>query len=101
MKVSRKSLRNRCKNFPIAGGIYFRILPYFFIRNAIKRINGKGKPIQIYLHPWEIDPSHPRLNIPFDRRIAHYTNIKCVADKLKALLRDFEFAPVKKVLEIE
>lgn len=89
------------KNFPIAGGIYFRVLPYAFIRGAIKRINKQGNPVQIYLHPWEIDPTQPRLDIPFDRRIAHYTNIRCVVDKLKALLRDFEFGPVKKVLEIE
>jgi polysaccharide deacetylase family protein (PEP-CTERM system associated) len=88
-------------NFPIAGGIYFRALPYFLIKKAIKRINKQGKPVQIYIHPWEIDPNQPRLRLPLDRSIPHYANIRCVAAKLKNLLEDFEFAPVKKVLDIE
>lgn len=101
IEFSPSIIRVLGRNLPIAGGIYFRILPYSFIRGAIKRINRRGNPVQIYLHPWEIDPTQPRLNIPFDRKVAHYTNIRRVADKLRRLLRDFQFGPVKKVLEKE
>ena len=89
------------RNLPFAGGFYLRALPYFLIKYAIERINRRGKPVQIYIHPWELDPSHPRLDISFDRRIPHYANIRHTAGKLRALLRDFEFGSVRQVLGIE
>ncbi|MBN3038758.1 MAG: DUF3473 domain-containing protein [Candidatus Omnitrophica bacterium] len=87
-------------NFPIAGGFYFRFLPYFLIKTAIRRLNSQGQPAQIYVHPWEIDTQQPKLDIRFDRSFTHYFNISSVAGKLKALLGDFNFAPVKEVLRI-
>lgn len=89
------------RNLSISGGVFFRVLPYSFIKNSITRINKAGKPAQIYIHPWEIDPAQPRLNMPFDRKIPHYINIKHTAGKLKRLLDDFEFSSIRKVLKIE
>jgi polysaccharide deacetylase family protein (PEP-CTERM system associated) len=88
------------RNLPIAGGAYFRALPYLLIKNAIKKINRAGKPVQIYIHPWEIDPAQPRLNLPLDRRIPHYINIRHSTGKLQRLLSDFAFGPMRRVLGI-
>ena len=49
-------------NLPIAGGGYFRLLPYGWTRWGIRRVNEtEGRPVIFYLHPWEIDPDQPRL----------------------------------------
>ena len=86
------------KNLPIAGGAYFRIYPYVVTRLGFRSINKSGHPAVFYLHPWELDPEHPRIELP--RRIAatHYVNLGSTAGKLKRLLKDFAFAPMRDVL---
>jgi polysaccharide deacetylase family protein (PEP-CTERM system associated) len=88
------------QNLPVAGGAYFRIYPYLFTRLALRRINASGHPVAFYLHPWELDPDHPR--IPLPRRIAatHYFNLKAMEARLRRLLRDFRFAPMGEVLGV-
>jgi len=85
---------------PISGGAYFRIYPYQVTKQAIKAVNRSGQPVTFYLHPWELDPDHPRIDLP--RRIAatHYFNLRSTEPKLKKLLRDFELAPMGEVLGI-
>jgi polysaccharide deacetylase family protein (PEP-CTERM system associated) len=88
------------RSLPVAGGAYFRIYPYALTRTAFRSINAQGKAALFYLHPWEIDPGHPR--IPLPRRIAltHYFNLKATEGRLRRLLRDFRFAPMKEVLSV-
>jgi polysaccharide deacetylase family protein (PEP-CTERM system associated) len=86
-------------NWPVAGGFYLRLLPYPIFKWALKRINREGKPAIIYLHPWELDPDHPRPNPSFRERFTHYTNLHRTESKLSALLRDFSFGPLAALLE--
>lgn len=88
------------RNLPVAGGAYFRIYPYALTRTAFRALNREGKAAVFYLHPWEIDPQHPR--IPLPRRIAltHYFNLQATEGRLRQLLRDFRFAPMKEVLGV-
>ena len=88
------------QNLPVAGGAYFRIYPYSLTRRAFRAINDAGRPATFYLHPWEIDPDHPR--IPLPRRIAltHYFNLGATERRLRRLMRDFNFAPMKEVLNV-
>jgi hypothetical protein len=85
---------------PIAGGAYFRIYPYRFTRRGLRAVNREGRPFTFYLHPWEIDPGHPR--IPLPRRIAltHYFNLGATERRLRRLLQDFAFAPMREVLHV-
>lgn len=87
-------------NLPIAGGAYFRIYPYFFTRLGLRSINREGHPAVFYLHPWELDPGHPRIPVP--RRIAatHYFNLSATEGRLRRLLGDFRFAPMSEVLGV-
>jgi polysaccharide deacetylase family protein (PEP-CTERM system associated) len=94
------TLRIAGYNLPIAGGAYFRIFPYRFIKWAIGSINKEGFPVNVYLHPWELDPHQPKLKLPWQRRFTHYYNLKNTEDKFQRLLRDFKFAPIKEVLRI-
>ncbi|HVP39349.1 MAG TPA: XrtA system polysaccharide deacetylase [Candidatus Saccharimonadales bacterium] len=85
------------QNLPVGGGAYFRILPYALTRTAIRALNRGGHPVVFYLHPWELDPDHPRLALP--RRIAatHYFNLRSTEHRLRRLLRDFCFVPLAEV----
>jgi polysaccharide deacetylase family protein (PEP-CTERM system associated) len=86
---------------PIAGGAYFRIYPYQLSKQFLRAVNRSGNPFTFYLHPWELDPEHPR--IPLPRRIAatHYFNLGATERRFRKLLRDFKFAPMKDVLSIK
>lgn len=88
------------RNLPVAGGAYFRIYPYCVMRWAFQTINRQGKPAVFYLHPWELDTGHPR--IPLPRRIAltHYYNLHATESRLRRLVRDFTFAPMSEVLNV-
>jgi hypothetical protein len=87
-------------NLPVAGGAYFRIYPYCVSRTALRSINRAGRPFTFYLHPWEIDPGHPRLALPFRIALTHYHNLKATEHRLRRLVRDFAFAPMKEVLNV-
>jgi polysaccharide deacetylase family protein (PEP-CTERM system associated) len=89
------------RNVPIAGGAYFRIYPYAFTRQGLSAINRAGRPFVFYLHPWELDPEHPRIRLP--RRVAgltHYFNLGATEGRLRRLLHDFKFAPMREVLDV-
>lgn len=86
------------KNIPVAGGFYLRLFPYWFTKGSIKRINKKGKPAVVYLHPWEIDPEQP--NLP-DFKWYHYYNLSTTETKIKQLLKDFRFTSIKNWLQDE
>lgn len=82
------------QRFSFFGGFYLRFSPYCFIKQAIQWLNKQGQPAVIYLHPWELDPNHPRLKeLPLRIKLTHYYNLKSTERKLRRLLRDFEFIP--------
>lgn len=88
------------RNLPIAGGAYFRIYPYAFTRRAFRSVNGNGYPAVFYIHPWELDPEHPRIQLPRRISLTHYFNLQKTEDRFRRLLRDFSFAPMKEVLGV-
>jgi len=86
-------------NLPIAGGGYFRILPYWWTRWGVNRVNSlERQPAIFYLHPWEIDPDQPRLKAGLLSRFRHYRNLHKTEERLRQLLADFQFAPMIQVL---
>jgi len=86
-------------NWPLAGGFYFRLLPYSVFRWGLRRLNRGGIPAIIYLHPWELDPGHPRPNPTLRERFTHYYNLERTEAKLVDLLRDLRFGPLMGLLE--
>jgi len=84
---------------PVAGGGYFRLLPYWLSRWGLASINQReSRPFIFYLHPWEIDPEQPRVSARWLSRFRHYTNLDKSEDRLRALLRDFRFGTAKDTL---
>lgn len=85
------------------GGGFFRVLPYGFSRWAIRQVNDRERrPAIFYFHPWEIDPEQPRVaNAPIRSRLRHYTNLERMADKLRLLMREFEWGRMDAIARAE
>jgi polysaccharide deacetylase family protein (PEP-CTERM system associated) len=87
-------------NWPVAGGGYFRLLPYAWTRWGIGRINRlERRPAVFYLHPWEVDPGQPRLRAGALSRLRHYYNLDQTAPRLRRLLGEFRFGPMGALVE--
>jgi polysaccharide deacetylase family protein (PEP-CTERM system associated) len=91
------------KKLPIAGGGYFRLLPYKVTQWGLRRINRTDKkPFVFYLHPWEFDPDQPRITgAKLKSRVRHYLNLCKTECRFKRLLRDFEFKPIASGLQFD
>jgi polysaccharide deacetylase family protein (PEP-CTERM system associated) len=83
---------------PIAGGGYFRLFPYWFSRWGLGSINRQGQPFVFYLHPWEVDPGQPRLDVKWFSRFRHYNNLDVCERRLDQLLGHFRFTAMGDVL---
>jgi polysaccharide deacetylase family protein (PEP-CTERM system associated) len=93
------TVRMGSMNLPVAGGGYFRLLPYGWTRWGIGRINGAEKqPAIFYLHPWEIDPEQPRLQASAISRFRHYRHLDKTEGRLRRLLSDFRFGRLDAVI---
>ena len=88
------------RNIPVSGGGYFRLFPYRFIRYGINKVNREGRPVVFYLHPWEIDERQPRIRLSPLRGFRHYHNLDKTEKKFLRLLDDFQFCPIKEVLNL-
>lgn len=87
------------RNVPVAGGAYFRIFPYTLTRLGLQQANTAGQPAVFYIHPWELDPEHPRVPVPRRVAVTHYWNLRATAPRLRRLLADMPFASAFDVIE--
>jgi polysaccharide deacetylase family protein (PEP-CTERM system associated) len=84
---------------PVAGGGYFRLLPYWLTRWGLGDVNRReSAPFVFYLHPWEIDAGQPDIAAGAISRFRHYTNIDRCETRLKRLVREFRFGAMEDVL---
>ncbi len=84
---------------PVAGGGYFRLYPYWLSKAGLKQINRQQKPFIFYLHPWEVDPDQPRISASWFSRFRHYNNLDKCEDRLRNLMKDFQFGTSWDVLK--
>jgi polysaccharide deacetylase family protein (PEP-CTERM system associated) len=102
IEVPASTVRVAGMNFPIGGGGYFRLLPSKWIRWGIGRVNGvERQPVVFYVHPWEVDPGQPRLDVNAVSRVRHYTGLKSTMRRLTRLLEEFRFDSIANVLNPE
>lgn len=84
---------------PVAGGGYFRLYPYWLSKAGLKQINRQQKPFIFYLHPWEVDPDQPKISASWFSRFRHYNNLDKCEDRLRRLMKDFQFGTSWDVLK--
>ena len=85
------------KRVSFFGGGYLRLSPKWLIKWGIKKLHKAGRPLIVYLHPREIDPSHPRLPLPLSRRFKCYVGLKSTLPKLEWLCRNYDFVPMHRL----
>jgi hypothetical protein len=83
---------------PAGGGAYFRLFPYAFVRAAFIDAERRGVPATFYIHPWELDPEQPRLNVSVKTKIRHYGGLGRTAARIRRLLSEFEFQTIAQTL---
>ncbi len=83
-------------NFPVAGGGYFRLFPYWLTNKLLNLINQKERqPFLFYLHPWEVDPDQPRMNgAKMLSKFRHYNKLSKTQTRLGKLPSDLKFGPI-------
>jgi len=94
--------RLRGRNLPLGGGGYLRMLPYRYMAWGMRRVNrDERQPTVVYVHPWEVDPEQPRMRTAGRRGFStHYVGLARTEAKLRRLLREFRFAPLRDVLGV-
>lgn len=86
-------------NLPIAGGGYFRLLPYPLTRLGLQTIVAEGRPFIFYVHPWEFNPAIPRLKaLPMLSRFRTYVGLDMTTSRFGRLIKDFAFTTAWNVL---
>lgn len=92
------------RNIPVAGGGYFRLLPYPFIRHAVQVVQSAGFPFITYCHPYEFRKEPLRWpqesgNLSFVKAaiLSAKFNLfrKTMRRKFTDLLRDFHLTSIK------
>ena len=93
-EVPPATLRRWGAQVPAGGGAYFRLLPYAVVRAALRDCERRGVPGTFYIHPWELDPEQPRLDVPWLTRVRHYGGLGRTLPRLERLLAEFRFTAI-------
>lgn len=102
VEIPPMTMRLAGRNWPVAGGGYLRILPMWFTRWAAKQVRRReGRPVLIYLHPWEVDSEQPRMGGRWTSRFRHYYHLSQTEPRLNELLAGRRFVPLGEILSEE
>lgn len=82
---------------PVGGGFYMRAMPRWLLSAALEQMNRTG-PFSLYVHPWELDPSTPRVPLGIKNGLITYHGIDSALEKLERLLSEFSFTRVDRVI---
>jgi len=85
---------------PCSGGGYFRLMNYGIFRKLMLRCNEQGRSVIFYLHPWEIDPGIPNVELPWFKKFRHYNNLDRTMRRLELLLEEFDFTSMEGLLKM-
>lgn len=93
------------RNMPVCGGGYFRLLPGWLARKAIRGVNAEGQPAVIYMHPYEIDVRELKelraagWEIPPKTYFMQSLFRSRIEGRLRTLFRAFEFDTLERIVE--
>jgi polysaccharide deacetylase family protein (PEP-CTERM system associated) len=87
------------RRIPCCGGGYFRLYPYAVTRWLMRKCNAQERSVIFYLHPWEVDPTQPRMQgLSWSKRFRHYNHLAKTQERMERLLQDFSFTTAQKLL---
>jgi len=95
IEVPLSTARFAKQKVPFGGGGYLRLYPLTLTKMLFRTANRKGRPCIVYLHPFEMGKVIRKIEeIGRLRKFRTYTGIKGAKEKLRSLLRAFQFCPV-------
>jgi len=102
LEIPATTVRFAGRNWPAAGGGYFRLLPLPLSLALLRRVEKRARaPAMFYFHPWELDPEQPRIPGATRRaRFRHYLNLGKFERRFAALLRAFRWDRMDRVFRI-
>ncbi len=85
--------RSRIISFPFAGGGYLRLLPLPITQYLMKARNRLGKPVVLYMHPYEINARDFENGppVPWRTRLHQGLFRHRMKSRLRQILKDFHF----------
>ena len=86
------------RRVPFSGGGYLRLFSMPIIKYGFRQNHRAGRPVMTYIHPREIDPQQPRLELPRMKGFKYYVNIATTEEKLRTLLKTYRFGTVTDTL---
>ncbi|GFE56356.1 polysaccharide deacetylase [Geobacter sp. AOG1] len=86
-------------NLPTGGGWGLRFFPLPLICSTIEKLNRQGAPAVLYLHPRELDPFGPRLELAPLKSFVVYGPRTDVRQRLRHLLQRFRFGSMCQLVE--
>lgn len=94
VEVPPSTVRLFGRNLGVGGGGYLRQLPMSYTRWGIKQIHRESQPVNVYFHPWEIDPAQPRIKAGWRSVLRHYRGLHKTEGWLCELFRNHRFEPI-------
>lgn len=94
IEIPPATIRRFGMNLPAAGGGYLRLLPLGLTRAAVAGAERRNAPATLYIHPWELDPAQPRLDVPWTTAIRHYRGLAQTEQRLAQLLTSYTYRPI-------
>jgi len=94
LELPPATLRRLGMNIPAGGGAYLRFFPLPVIRTAVAELEQNGAPATLYIHPWELDPDQPRLDVSPLTRLRQYGGLRRTRRVLRQLLDEFRFSSI-------
>jgi polysaccharide deacetylase family protein (PEP-CTERM system associated) len=89
------------KRWPVGGGGYFRLWPYWVIRKAWRQMESHHRPGILYFHPYEYDPSEMSSygsTIPLRVRLHQGLGRSGFPGKVDRLLTEFQVGSLQELL---
>jgi polysaccharide deacetylase family protein (PEP-CTERM system associated) len=80
------------------GGAYFRLLPYSLTSLGIETLGKAGESAMFYIHPWEYDTAHPKVDMDWRAKITHYSRLQKSLPNTQRLFQEFGFTTLRNIL---
>jgi len=77
---------------PLGWGWGLRMSSPQRVLRAIGELNDAGRPAVLTLHPWEIDPDPPRMQLPLRLHFAHYFRLSGFESRLRTIVHAVPFS---------
>lgn len=84
---------------PLGWGWGLRMSAPRTVLDAIERLNREGHSAVLTVHPWEVDPDPPRVQLPARLHFAHYFRLRGFAGRLREILAGASFGPIARIAE--